>query len=125
LAAFPFYYLLQSVSIITYVMTVITFFICGVVFCQKTSDVLKEHDASVIVWDEIVGMLITMIALPKGVIWIVSAFVLFRFFDIVKPFPISYFDKHMTGGLGIMFDDVIAGIFALALIQFSAYFFLL
>jgi phosphatidylglycerophosphatase A len=75
------------------------------------------------VWDEFVGYWITMIALPFHWFWIVAGFILFRFFDILKPFPIGWLDKRVHGGLGIMIDDVLAGIFALIILQLVRYFF--
>ena len=72
-------------------------------------------------WDEIVGYLITMIAAPSGWQWMLLGFVCFRFFDILKPWPINLADKAIHGGLGIMVDDVIAGIFALVCVQWVYY----
>jgi phosphatidylglycerophosphatase A len=75
------------------------------------------------VWDEIVGYLITMAAAPSGWLWIVLGFVLFRLFDILKPWPVSLADKKLHGGFGVMLDDVIAGLYALLVLQLIAYFF--
>jgi len=77
-------------------------------------NVLGTPDHSAIVWDEIVGYLLTMTLAPAGWAWIAVGFVLFRFFDIVKPWPISWCDKHVHGGLGVMLDDLLAGLFAAA-----------
>ena len=93
----------------------------GVYLCQYTSAALGVHDHSGIVWDEFVGFWITMIAVPVTWQWIVAGFVLFRVFDIVKPWPVKVVDKRMTGGFGIMFDDVLAGLYALACLQFALY----
>ena len=68
------------------------------------------HDHPAIVWDEIVGYAIAMFALPFEWPYVLAAFVLFRFFDIVKPWPIGWVDKQLTGGSGIMMDDVLAGV---------------
>jgi phosphatidylglycerophosphatase A len=96
-------------------------FIIGVWFCQKTSDDLNVHDHGGIVWDEFVGMWITLIAVPltsPNTIWyILIGFVLFRFFDILKPWPIKWLDQKVHGGFGIMIDDVLAGIFAWGILQ--------
>lgn len=87
--------------------------VVGVWICQKTSDDLKEADPSCIVWDEFVGMWITLYFIPHSTItWIVIAFVLFRLFDILKPWPIRYLDRNVGGGFGIMIDDIIAGFMA-------------
>jgi phosphatidylglycerophosphatase A len=75
------------------------------------------HDHSGIVWDEIVGYLVTMYLAPSGWEWIIIGFLLFRFFDIAKPWPIGLADRKLKGGFGIMVDDVIAGIFAFAVMQ--------
>lgn len=100
---------------------IIVFFSMGVFLCGYTAKALDTHDHPGIVWDEIVGYFITMFMVPKEWVWIVLGFVLFRLFDILKPWPISLADKRLKGGLGIMLDDVIAGIFALIIIQITLY----
>ena len=75
------------------------------------------HDHSEIVIDEVLGMLITLTCLPLTWRSLVLGFGLFRFFDILKPFPISYLDKNVRGGLGVMVDDVLAGLFANIILQ--------
>jgi phosphatidylglycerophosphatase A len=80
------------------------------------------HDHPGIVWDEIVGYLVTMALAPAGWLWIVIGFVLFRLFDIVKPWPIRWLDKHVHGGFGIMLDDLLAGLFAAAVLQGVVFF---
>lgn len=112
LAAIPFYLLLCQLSIELYVAVVLLAGIAGVYICGKTSKDWGVHDHGGIVWDEFVGFWITMIAVPVTWYWIVWGFALFRFFDILKPWPIKWFDQQVHGGLGIMLDDVIAGIFA-------------
>jgi phosphatidylglycerophosphatase A len=82
------------------------------------------HDHGGIVWDEFVGFWITMTLAPAGVLWIVIGFVLFRLFDIIKPWPIKWADQKVSGGLGVMLDDVIAGIFAAIVLQCIAFFWL-
>jgi phosphatidylglycerophosphatase A len=86
--------------------------ILGIWICQASSRDLGVHDHPGIVWDEIVGYLITMATAPAGWLWVVLGFVLFRFFDILKPWPISWADKRVHGGLGIMLDDVLAAVYA-------------
>jgi phosphatidylglycerophosphatase A len=117
LAAVPIYWLMQDLSLALYLAIVVVAFIAGIWICQKSADWIRQNDPSAVVWDEIVGYLITMIAAPAGWQWMVLGFVLFRFFDILKPWPINLADKAIHGGLGIMVDDVIAGIFALACLQ--------
>ena len=93
----------------------------GVFLCDYTAKALNVHDHPGIVWDEIVGYFITMFMVPKSWLWIVIGFILFRVFDILKPWPISLADKKVHGGFGIMLDDVIAGVFALIIIQITLY----
>ena len=83
---------------------------------------LGVHDHGGIVWDEIAGYLVTMFLAPSGWQWIVAGFVLFRIFDIIKPPPIGWIDKKVQGGFGIMIDDVVAGIFALVILQLANFF---
>lgn len=87
-------------------------FIAGVWLCQQTSARLGVHDHGGIVWDEFIGMWLTLLWVPISLTSLVLGFALFRLFDIFKPWPIGYLDKRVHGGLGIMLDDVIAGVFA-------------
>lgn len=117
IAAIPVFLLLSLLSPVFYAVTVIIMFIVGVYICGKTADDVGVHDHGAIVWDEFVGFFITMFMIPLSVSTIIVGFILFRFFDIVKPWPISLADKKMNGGFGIMFDDVLAGLFALAIMH--------
>ena len=92
-------------------------FALGCYLCQKTADDMGVHDHGSIVWDEFVGVFIVLAAIPSSSLpWIVIAFVLFRFFDILKPYPIRYFDQKLESGFGIMVDDVLAAIYAVIVI---------
>ena len=123
LAAIPFWWLfLQDVPLLPYIGVLIAAFAFGVYLCQKTSDDLNVHDHGGIVWDEWIGLWITYLMLPTGIEWIIIGFIFFRFFDIIKPWPIKWLDQKVDGGFGIMIDDVLAGIFALACVQGLAYF---
>jgi len=115
LAALPLVVLLSHyASFSVYLIVTILVSIVGIWICGKTAQDMGVHDDSSIVWDEVAGMLITMLAVPLSWQTLLVGFVLFRFFDILKPWPISYLDKHVHGGFGIMIDDVLAGLFALA-----------
>lgn len=114
LAAIPFWFLLNYLSLPFYLIALVVIFIFGTIVSTKVSEELNVHDHGGIVIDEFVGFFITMILIPASVINIVIGFLLFRFFDVLKPWPIRYFDKNTKGGFGIMIDDVIAGLFALA-----------
>lgn len=122
--AIPFYLLMQDLSLIAYCSILLVAILIAIYLCDRTSKDLKVHDHPGIVIDEIVGYLLTMILAPKGWLWIFLGFIYFRIFDIVKPWPIRWIDKQMPGGLGIVMDDLIAGIFAWILLQASAWFFL-
>jgi len=117
IAAIPIYLLMQDLPLTIYLFVTTVFFILGIYICQKSADWLGKDDPSAVVWDEIVGYLVTMISAPSGWQWVLIGFVLFRFFDIIKPWPISWLDKNLHGGLGIMVDDVVAGMFAMILLQ--------
>lgn len=88
--------------------------LAGIYICGKAASDVGKHDDGAIVWDEFVGMWITMFMMPNHWIWLLVGFALFRFFDIIKPFPIGWLDKKVKGGFGIMLDDIIAGLMALA-----------
>jgi phosphatidylglycerophosphatase A len=90
--------------------------LAGIYICGESARRLGVHDHSGIVWDEIAGYSVTMLAAPAIWYWLLAAFALFRFFDIVKPWPIREADHSLSGGLGIMLDDIIAGIFAGAIL---------
>ena len=121
LMAIPLYLLLSELPLIAYAAVVVAAFILGIYLCGKTADDLGVHDHPGIVWDEFVGFWITMFAAPAGLLWLVIGFSLFRLFDIWKPWPIKLFDSNMKTGLGIMIDDVLAGIYALVLLQALVY----
>jgi phosphatidylglycerophosphatase A len=114
LAAVLPYLFLQYLDMLSYLGVIFLSFIVGCWLCAKASEALGVHDHGGIVWDEFVGYWIAMIGAPKGWLPILLAFILFRIFDIWKPQPIKYIDQHVHGGVGIMIDDVLAGIFALA-----------
>jgi phosphatidylglycerophosphatase A len=112
MAAIPIYLLMEDLALWLYLAITLTALVAGIWICQQAVNWIKQDDPSAVVWDEIVGYMVTMIAAPTGWQWVLIGFVLFRFFDILKPWPISWFDKNLHGGLGIMVDDVIAGVFA-------------
>ena len=113
--------LLPELNWLFYLGITVLAFIVGVFLCEYTAKALNVHDHPGIVWDEIVGYFITMFMVPKTWLWILAGFILFRLFDILKPWPISIADKKVSGGFGIMLDDVIAAIFALIIIQITLY----
>ena len=117
LLAVPVYFFMQPLALSWYLAVVAALFIFGIVCCHVTAQHLKVHDHPAIVWDEIVGYLVTMTAAPRGWWWMVIGFVLFRFFDIVKPWPVRQVDRRLGGGIGIMLDDVAAALYSALVLQ--------
>jgi phosphatidylglycerophosphatase A len=111
-AAIPVYWLFAQADMLVYSLLTISVMLTGVMICGAAAEKLGEHDFSGIVWDEIAGYLVTMWLVPFTWQAVVLGFVLFRVFDILKPWPIKWVDQHVQGGLGIMLDDVLAGILA-------------
>lgn len=124
LASVPLYFLLVQLPLPAYLFAVVISCIIGVKICQITSDDMGTHDHGSIVWDEFAGFWITMSLVPMMNLsttdwrWVVTGFVLFRFFDMVKPWPIGWLDKRVHGGLGIMIDDIVAGLMACIALYF-------
>lgn len=94
--------------------------VAGIAICGWSATRLGVHDHPGIVWDEIAGYLVTMIAAPPGWMWVLLGFALFRLFDILKPWPIGWLDRRVGGGLGIMLDDLVAGLLAWLCLQLLA-----
>ncbi len=117
LVAIPLYLLCANLALLPYLLITLAGLLLGFYLCEFTARKLGVHDHPGIVWDEIVGYFITMIAAPPGWTWIVAGFLLFRLFDIVKPWPIRWLDRQVKGGVGIMLDDVVAGLFAAGCLQ--------
>ncbi|HIA58595.1 MAG TPA: phosphatidylglycerophosphatase A [Gammaproteobacteria bacterium] len=119
LAAIPLYLLARPLPLGWYGLLVLFMAVAGVWLCGVAAEQMGEHDHPGIVWDEIVGMFIALALVPptasglRLAAYVVVGFVLFRVFDILKPWPISWLDQHVPGGLGIMLDDVAAGFVAL------------
>jgi phosphatidylglycerophosphatase A len=98
-------------------------FAVGVWFCDVTGKALGVSDHGGIVWDEIVAMWLILAFTPPTWLWFGIAFLLFRLFDIWKPFPIRYFDQHVKGGFGVMLDDLLAAGYALAALKLLEHFY--
>lgn len=116
-AAFVPYYFARNLPPWSYLIMLAVVFIFGFFSAGAAEKILDRADAGPIVIDEIVGMLITLMFAPAHPLYWLLGFVLFRIFDILKPFPVCWFDNHIHGGLGIMLDDVMAGLYALVSLQ--------
>jgi phosphatidylglycerophosphatase A len=97
------------------------FVVAGIGICGRTAADLAVHDHPGIVWDEIAGLLVALCGVPVGWQWTAAGFVLFRVFDILKPWPIHWVDRRVGGGLGIMADDVLAGSYVAAILHATAW----
>jgi len=122
LVAIPCYLLLNQLPHYVYLLFVIAFIVFSSWLCDYISKQTNTQDHPGMCIDEFAGYFVTMLYAPAGWLWIVLGFVLFRLFDILKPWPISYLDKNVHGGFGMVLDDVVAGLFSCAIIQIVATF---
>lgn len=121
LAAVPLFLLVAPLSSPLYLLLLLLMSVAGIYICGKAAEDAGVPDHGAIVWDEFVGFLITMFLIPISWQSLLVGFLLFRLFDIFKPWPISYLDKNCHGGLGIMLDDIVAGIAAWACMMLIFY----
>ena len=112
LVAIPIYYFLSDIPSPLYEITLIGFIFLSVWISENAETSFGKKDDQRIVIDEIIGFLITMLWVPKTVPFIIIGFFLFRFFDILKPFPIRRLEKGLKGGYGVVLDDVAAAVYA-------------
>jgi len=120
LATCIFFFILQNYLnlIILFFLTILVFFY-SLISINKSYNAFKSEDPQEIVIDEFVGQMLPLLAIPiyetlnpaPKIFYCITAFILFRFFDILKPYPINYIDNNTKGALGIMLDDIVAGIF--------------
>ncbi len=114
LAAVPLYLLASSLPLPAYLGLILLMFLTGVWLCGRCEKILGVQDHSGIVWDEFVGLFITLAAAPVTPGTVIAGFLLFRLFDVLKPWPIAWFDRRVHGGFGVMLDDALAGLYAWA-----------
>ncbi len=112
LIAIPVYYFLSNISSPIYEITLIGFFFLSVWISENAEIFFGKKDDQRIVIDEMIGFLITMLWVPKTILFVTIGFFLFRLFDILKPFPIRRLERGLKGGFGVVLDDVIAGVYA-------------
>ncbi len=118
LAAIPLYLGFKTFCPSIYLAVIVLGFIIGVYICSRVNRELGREDHPGIVWDEIVGFWVAMVGSPVTWEYILAGFLLFRLFDIGKPWPVSWLDEKVRGGLGIMLDDLVAGIMAALVLNF-------
>jgi phosphatidylglycerophosphatase A len=121
LAAIPFILITMFSSLWLQIAVAVLLSLIGIWLCDVASKDAGVHDDPAIVWDEIAGFYITMLGITISWKSLLIGFILFRFFDIVKPWPIKLLDKHVKGGFGIMVDDIFAGFASLLCLHFLVY----
>lgn len=114
LIGFPLFWLLQNYSFSMQLVIIASLFLIGIYVCDKTGKDLGVRDHGAIVWDEIVAMMLVLSLAPQNLEGWIVAFLLFRLFDIWKPFPIRQLDAKLKNGFGVMFDDLLAALYAIA-----------
>ena len=97
------------------------FYFLGIWICNSAGKAVMEADHPGIVWDEIVAILLVMVFSPQNLYGYIEAFIVFRFFDILKPWPINLVDKSMKNGHGVMLDDLLAALYSIFVIQLISY----
>ena len=114
LAAVPLAAAMKLLPAVVFWPLLLLLFLAGIRFCDVASRQMGQHDPGAIVWDEIVAYILAVAFLPLHWVWLAAAFVLFRLFDILKPWPVRLADERFGGGFGIMFDDVLAAVYTMA-----------
>lgn len=120
-ALLPWWFLLRGLPLGWYVAVLVAGFALGVWACAVSDRRVGMHDQGALVWDEVIGMWITLFAAPSSWWWMLVGFGLFRLFDIWKPSLVRLADRRVHGGFGVMLDDAVAGVFALAALQLIAW----
>ncbi len=117
LAGLLLYLIIRNTSWAIYLSITLLLFIIGISAAEDAEEIFKQKDSRHIVIDELVGFLVAAFLIPDKALYIAAAFIVFRLFDIIKPFPARWIDERIEGGLGVMGDDIIAGIYANLLLQ--------
>ena len=117
LITIPFYLMLRTLSDVTYFWVTTVIVLACMWLCDKTSRAVGIHDHQGMCLDEVAGFLVAMYAAPLHWGWVVLGFVLFRLFDIWKPWPIKFVDQRVHGGIGMVLDDVLAGVYTAVIIR--------
>ncbi|MCK5543349.1 MAG: phosphatidylglycerophosphatase A [Desulfobacterales bacterium] len=109
-AGILFVFILKIINPAYETFCVVTLIVFAIWIADEAEKILKQKDPGCIVIDEIAGYVVTMVSIPLSIYTIIAGFILFRFFDIIKPFPVKYFEKKFKGGPGIVLDDLVAGL---------------
>jgi len=117
LVGIGFLHVLSSLDPLSYAGVILVGGLLGIFICEQTAKNLGKKDPGSIVWDEIIGFLVAMYLIPYTWYWVLAGFVIFRIFDIWKPYPIKAIEKNLGVGLGIMADDIVAGLYTLLILH--------
>ena len=117
LLALPLHFALSRLQPLSYGLSILTIIFLAIAAAGAVEKIVDRKDPSIVVIDEVAGMLVTMIGAPATPLAYLFGFGLFRFFDIVKPFPVCWADRHLNGGVGIVMDDLFAGLYAMLCLQ--------
>ena len=121
-ALIPWWFWLRDLPATYYAGVLVAGTLIGIWASNWTIACTRIADPGFVVWDEFIGLWIALFLLPAGWLWIGAGFALFRLFDIWKPWPVGWADRKVHGGLGVMLDDILAGLIALAILQFASRF---
>jgi phosphatidylglycerophosphatase A len=122
LIAIPLYYFISAIHSPLYELTLVAFFFLSIWVSGNAESYFGKKDDSKIVIDEIMGFFITMFWIPRTAFFITVGFFLFRFFDILKPFPIRHLERRLKGGFGVVLDDILAGVYSNLILQIVSYY---
>jgi phosphatidylglycerophosphatase A len=117
----PICFLISRLDILLGVICTVLFILFAIWVAAAAEKVLKKKDAGEIVIDEIAGLIVTFIGLPFTLKIVIAGFIIFRTFDILKPFPIRFLEKKVAGGSGVVLDDVLAGLYGNLILRFAIY----
>lgn len=117
LLAFPLYWTIQPLDLGYRLAVIVLLFVAGCWLCGRTATCLGRPDPAAVVWDEAVGLLLVLNLAPPAWPWWLTAFVAFRLFDVTKPWPIGWADRRVSGGVGIMLDDALAGVYTIGTLE--------
>ncbi len=104
-------------SLVVQIVAIVIIFIVGIPAASVGEEHFGKKDPRPVVIDEVAGQMVSLLLVPYSIGHYIAGFLLFRFFDILKPFPVNIADKKIKGGFGIMADDILAGLYALAVIH--------
>jgi phosphatidylglycerophosphatase A len=121
IAALPIYYLIRDLPLAWYLGFTASSFLAGIAICGAGARSLGAKDPPSIVWDEWVGLLVALTGAPRDWAWVIAGVVSFRLFDIAKPWPVGLAERKLSGGFGIMADDLLAGMYAWLTLQALAW----